>query len=294
MTETPPFFSVCIPAWNSAAFIRKSIGSVLAQTCDDWELLVVDDCGADETWTIMQEYAGMPRVRILRNEKNLGQNENFNHCIRQTGGRWILILAADDQIVPHTLETVKRELEAESEAVLWVHNHLNRGFGKSPHLVTVDECMRVYEAREFAELLFLKGNIFGEISNYLVRRDALAKIQPAFREGSQTVDLRCWVRLVSANPAGRVVYWPEALTHILEHEASISTQNNRTGETYLDFFRLPVELMGLGWRRPVLLLQALRMIRCAVKFGHRLPAGRKLLPYQTVYALLRRALTGNQ
>lgn len=293
MSEAQPFISICLPAWNSAAFIRKSIGSVLAQTCDDWELLVVDDCSSDDTWKIMQEYAGQPRVKILRNEKNLGQNENFNHCLRMTRGKWILILAADDFIVPHTIETIKREVEQRPDAILWVQNHLNRGFGKLPHLVTVDNYVREYEANEFAELLYLKGNIFGEISNFSARRDALMKIAPPFKEGTQTVDLRCWVRVMKANLTGRVIYWPEALTHILEHEASISFTNNRTGETYVDFFRLPTDLMDVTWRREVLVLQALRMLRCALKFGRLLPAGKKLLPYQTALALLKRALAGN-
>ena len=293
MSEAQPFVSICLPAWNSAAFIRRSIGSVLAQTCTDWELLVVDDCSSDDTWTIIKEYAGQPRVKILRNEKNLGQNENFNHCLRLTRGKWILILAADDFIVPHMIETLKAEVTSRPDAVLWVQNHLNRGFGKPPHLVTVAECVREYEADEFAELLYLKGNIFGEISNFTARRDALMKIEPPFKEGTQTVDLRCWVRMMKANPAGRVVYWPEPLTHILEHDASISSTNNRTGETYVDFFRLPVDLLGVKWRRKVLFWQFLRMLRCALKFGHKLPAGKRLLPYQTAFTLLKQTLAGD-
>jgi glycosyltransferase involved in cell wall biosynthesis len=292
MNETQPFLSICVPAWNSSAFIRKCISSVLAQTCDDWELLIVDDCSQDDTWSILQEYAGLPRVKVLRNERNLGQNENFNHCLRMTRGKWLMILAADDAIVPHTVETIRVELRPRPDAVLWVQNHLNRGLGRMPHLVTVDDCVREYGVTEFAELLYLKGNIFGEISNFVARRDALMRIEPPFREGSQTVDLRCWVRMMWASPDGRVVYWPEALTHILEHAASISSANNRTGETYLDFFRLPVDLLEVPWRRRVLFLQCLRMLKCALRFGGQLPAGKKLLPYQAAFTLCKRALFG--
>lgn len=293
MNQEQPFLSICIPAWNSSAFIRKCVSSVLAQTCKDWELLIVDDCGSDNTWEIMQEYAGLPNVRISRNEKNLGQNENFNHCIRMTKGKWVLILAADDYLVPHMVETLKTEMAERPEAILWVQNHLNRGFGRPPHLVTVDEEVRTLGAREFAELLYLKGNIFGEISNFAARRDALVKIQPPFREGSQTVDLRCWIRLMAANPNGTVVYWPEPLTHILEHDASISSANNKTGETYMDFFQLPVELLEVRWRRSVLIWQCLRMLKCAFKFGSLLPEGKKALPFATAWQLFKRALSGD-
>ena len=291
--QQQPFLSICIPAWNSSAFIRKSVSSVLAQTCKDWELLIVDDCSRDDTWEIMQEYAGLPNVRIFRNEKNLGQNENFNHCIPMMTGKWVMILASDDYLVPHMVETMKTEVTERPYAILWVQNHLNRGFGRPPHMVTVHEAVRIFDAREFAELLYLKGNIFGEISNFVARRDALLKLQPPFRDGSQTVDLRCWIRLMAANPEGKVIYWPEPLTHVLEHDASISSTNNRTGETYLDFFQLPVELLEVHWRRSVLLWQCLRMLRCALKFGNLLPAGKKALPFATAWQLFKRALSGD-
>lgn len=294
MNEKQPFLSICLPAWNSAAFIRKSVGSVLAQTCDDWELFIVDDCSKDDTWQIIQEYAGHPRVKIWRNEQNLGQNENFNQTILHTRGRWVYILASDDYIVPHAVQTMKTELEARPDAILWVQNHLNRGFGQPPHLVTVDNFVHEYGAIEFAELLYLKGNLFGEISNFAARRDALIKIQPPFRDGTQSVDLRCWARMTTATPEGKVVYWPEALTHVLEHEASISSSNNRTGETYVDFFRIPTDLLDIPWRRSVLLYQALRMSYCALKFGNKLPAGNKSLPFKTIFTLLERALMGRK
>jgi len=293
MNETQPFISICLPAWNSAKFIRDAIACVFAQTCNDWELVLIDDGSTDETYAIMQEFAGLPRIRVMKNERNLGQKGIFNRCMDEAHGKWIVLLGADDSLVPHTVATLKAELEIRPDTVIWIHNHLNRGFGRPPHLVTAFDQVREFGAMEFAEMVYLKGNIFGEITNFVVRRDAVAKLKPPFSDGTQTVDIRCWMRVAAANVDGRVVYWPEALSHILEHDSSVSSTNNRTGETYVDFFRLPVDLLEVPWRRKILFSQCLRMLWCGLKFGHQLPAGKRTLPCRTAITLLKRALLGH-
>jgi glycosyltransferase involved in cell wall biosynthesis len=293
MTEQKPFITICLPAWNAAVFLRQAIACVYAQTSDDWELLMVDDGSKDDTWAIMQEHADNPKVRILQNERNLGQAGVFNRMMGEIRGKWMILLAADDFIVPHTVATLKAELENQPETVLWIHNHLNRGFGRKPHLVTVYDYVQTFETMEFAELVYLKGNIFGEITNFVVRHDAIAKIHPPFKDGTQTVDIRCWMRVAAANPGKQVIYWPEALAHILEHDSSVSSNNTRSGETFVDFFRLPTDLLDVKWRKKVLLLQVLRMIYCWFKFGRRLPAGKKGLPIRTAGKLLQHVFAGN-
>ena len=69
----PQAVSVIMAAYNSQAYIREAVCSVLAQTYADFELLVVDDCSTDATYEILQELAATDaRMQLLRNECNQG------------------------------------------------------------------------------------------------------------------------------------------------------------------------------------------------------------------------------
>ena len=77
-SANPPLVSVLIPTWNSERTIAQSIESVLSQTFQDFELIVVDDQSTDTTFSILERYKGNARVRVYRNETNLGLMPNFN------------------------------------------------------------------------------------------------------------------------------------------------------------------------------------------------------------------------
>ena len=76
-----PAVSVVIPAYNNAEFIGETVRSVLAQTFDDFEVVIGDHASTDGTWEVLQEFADDPRVRLLqhpggrRREGELGRGE---------------------------------------------------------------------------------------------------------------------------------------------------------------------------------------------------------------------------
>src|SRR5262249_22278068 len=73
-----PRVSVCEPAYQAAPFIGATIESVLRQTDDRWELIVVDDASSDDTFSVASAYATDPRIRVTRNDQNLGPVGNWN------------------------------------------------------------------------------------------------------------------------------------------------------------------------------------------------------------------------
>lgn len=86
-----------MPAYNAGRTISESIDSVLSQSYQDWELLVVDDCSKDNTLDIIQKYAECDdRIVVVRNEKNLGVAATRNKAIAMARGEWIAFLDADD------------------------------------------------------------------------------------------------------------------------------------------------------------------------------------------------------
>lgn len=112
MPEEAPFFSIVIPAYNCESYVARSIESVLAQDFQSWELMIVDDCSQDYTGEILKKYAAVdPRIRVLRNERNLNISGALNRGISEARGKWIVRLDSDDFFYPHYLQTLRRKVE---------------------------------------------------------------------------------------------------------------------------------------------------------------------------------------
>lgn len=95
--------SIIMPTYNCGRFIKESIDSVLAQTYDNWELLIVDDCSTDDTEAIVRGYKDK-RIHYMCNEQNIGAALTRNRALREAKGRYIAFLDADDLWLPEKLE----------------------------------------------------------------------------------------------------------------------------------------------------------------------------------------------
>ena len=92
-----PLVSVIMPAYNAASFIEEAIGSVIAQTVTDWELVVIDDRSTDDTFAMAQRcVADDPRIRLLKNDTNMGVAKTRNRGIALSNGQYIAFLDSDD------------------------------------------------------------------------------------------------------------------------------------------------------------------------------------------------------
>src|SRR5690606_9160947 len=102
-----PLISVLMTAYNREKFIADSIKSVLASDFTNFELIIVDDASTDQTVCIAQKFASEDeRVRVIINEKNLGDYSNRNHAAKFARGSYIKYLDSDDYIYPHGLGTM--------------------------------------------------------------------------------------------------------------------------------------------------------------------------------------------
>lgn len=88
--------SIITPSYNTANFIGKTIESVLEQTYQNWEMIIVDDCSQDNTDEVVQQYLVDERIRYIKNKVNSGAALSRNRALKEARGRWIAFLDSDD------------------------------------------------------------------------------------------------------------------------------------------------------------------------------------------------------
>src|SRR5689334_490580 len=102
MSRPLPLVSVCMPLYNGAAFLGATIESVLAQTWEDWELVIADDASSDGSLDVVRRVPDC-RIRILDACGNVGPASNWNRAVTEARGRYVKVLCQDDLIYPTCL-----------------------------------------------------------------------------------------------------------------------------------------------------------------------------------------------
>jgi len=117
MTEnTTPLVSVVMPVYHSEKYVAEAIESILGQTFSDFELIIVDDGSQDRSPEIIRDYERRDhRVRLLREEGNMGVASARNRGIDQTGGEFLALMDSDDISLPTRLEQQLRFLQENPE-----------------------------------------------------------------------------------------------------------------------------------------------------------------------------------
>lgn len=101
--EYQPLISIVMPAFHAEKYIRQAIDSILQQIYKNWELLICDDCSADNTASIISSYSDH-RIKSIRNTSNMGYLKVCNKLFAQCKGEFITFQDADDYSSPHRLE----------------------------------------------------------------------------------------------------------------------------------------------------------------------------------------------
>ena len=126
-------FSVIIPLYNKAPYVRKALETVCAQTYRDYEIIVINDGSTDNSAIIAKEYLkgiGGVNCKILQ-QKNAGVSAARNNGVAQASGEYIAFLDADDWWEPTYLERMAQLIEDYSEAGLYASNYMYYKPGKT-------------------------------------------------------------------------------------------------------------------------------------------------------------------
>ena len=168
---TAPKVSIIVSTYNRASMLKRAVDSVLAQSFTDYELLIVDDCSADETPEVV---AGLedPRIRSFRHSSNRGVGAARNTGIANAHGEYIAFLDDDDEYLPAKIEEQVRVLDAASADVGMVYVWCA---SVGPDGKIIDTLCRMDEGYLFEEALTLRL-ILGIGTSSMIRSSALKDV----------------------------------------------------------------------------------------------------------------------
>ena len=112
-----PLVSICLPNLNTLSFLKERLDTILAQTFQNWELVICDSCSDDGSWEFFQQYEGNPRIHMWRVPRE-GPYAGWNECLRRARGKFIYIATSDDTMALDCLEKLVAALEQHTECDL--------------------------------------------------------------------------------------------------------------------------------------------------------------------------------
>jgi glycosyltransferase involved in cell wall biosynthesis len=189
--------------YNSARYVEAAIESVLAQTLEDFELIIADDCSQDASWNLIQKYSDDPRVHIHKHEHNLGEFPNRIWAAGKARGRYMIFVDGDDILYPHGLELLVTTLEAFPEAGFALSQRWDERYIYPVQLDPKD----VYRAH------FLGRSVLSCVFPYILFRSvayhAVGGLDPKIRTGDTYLCLRIAARYPCVLTWDGVAWWRE-------------------------------------------------------------------------------------
>lgn len=190
-----PLVSVCIPAYNNAAYIKETIDSVLNQTYQNIELIIADDQSKDNTVEVIKSIKDN-RIRLYENEKNLGMSGNWNHCLELCKGEFIKLICADDMLAKDAIEKEAKALIENPEVVMAESDtrfvDLN---GKFKGTYRRYHTKGVTDGKKIARAGFFSQNYFGAPLANMFRRSVLEKVHGFDTNYYYILDYDLWIRI---------------------------------------------------------------------------------------------------
>ena len=226
-----PTVSVIIPNYNHAPYLKERIDSVLNQTYQDFEVIILDDCSPDNSVEVIEQYRSNPHVsHILINEQNTRNTFiQWERGISLAKGRYIWIAESDDVAEPQLLETLIGQLEQHPDAsVAFCHSRLIDADGAllseqntknpaQPGQITIDD------SSTFLRHLLIFNYIYNA-SMAVFRRDVYDRANPDYKQFRYCGDWHFWASVCAA---GRVIEVYDMLSRFRQHQRKVTEDSKK-------------------------------------------------------------------
>jgi glycosyltransferase involved in cell wall biosynthesis len=228
--------SVVIPVFNGSEFLRQAIESVLAQTYEDVELVVVDDGSTDDTAVIAQSFGDR---LAYHHQENMGVAAALNRGIRASRGKYIAWLSHDDEFLPRKLERQMSFINQHPEyRAIYSDFFIINASGE-----IIKEVKTPWYPRE-AAIWELFGTMYINGSSTLIERTCFDDVGFFNEDLRFSQDMDMWMRMELAFDIGRI---PETLVKWRSHPGQgsrdVGTHSAEKWETYRRMF---ADLMAKG------------------------------------------------
>ena len=102
---------ILMPYWGKFELAKQTVDSVLAQTSDNWNLTIVDDCYPDDSLRKYCKSLNNSKIKYIRHNQNIGITNNFNFCVKQSKNEFCVIIGCDDRFLPNFVETALKNIK---------------------------------------------------------------------------------------------------------------------------------------------------------------------------------------
>ncbi len=210
-----PRVTVLLAVHDGEPYVRESVASVLDQTFQDFEFVIVDDASTDRTVELVESFRD-PRIRLLRNERNLGQVPSLNRGLREARGEYVARIDHDDWCRPRRLERQVAVLDAQPDVALvgtWM-DLVDEGGRPIARLRST--------IADFPEFLFhtLIMRVLVSHPSAMYRREPVLRLGGYDESTGPAEDKDLWRRLALERWDARIV--PEPLVVYRLHDAQLS------------------------------------------------------------------------
>jgi glycosyltransferase involved in cell wall biosynthesis len=230
-----PLVSVIMPVYNCETFVEESVQSVLKQTFQDYELLVIDDASTDSTIKIIEKFTDR-RIKLIRKQKNSGYTDSLNYGIKVAKGEYIARMDGDDISSPSRFARQITFLKNNRDIV---------GCGTWFKVLNTGEIISPPISHEEIKIELLKQNAFGH-PTVMLRKNFLIKHKLFYdRDFEPAEDYDLWTRIVSK---GKLANIPEVLLVYRVHPHQVSQYRNMMQKKNADLCR--TRMIGYLLDRP--------------------------------------------
>lgn len=224
-----PSISILTPVWNGLPFIKECVESVLQQEYHDFEMLISDNCSTDGTQDYL-DTIGDPRIKVFKQEQNLGIMGNVNFLFKNASAPISQILCADDYFVTPT--SLNKVIE------YWSRATPDIGFVSFGHTGTSDKKIIQFQTEYLSEVIeqdhaeicfFVFGNFPGNLSEVSIRTRLVTDSNNFKPNMNFAGDFDFWSRLSKDVKIG---IQKEQVIYVRRHEKVASNYGGLKGECY--------------------------------------------------------------